>query len=318
MKVQQWGTYSVRDHRRTRPFVADVLLFDKLIIPRPATEQELHFEAKDKPAPDQMQRWRNEDWDPDTQRKLLDILGEFDLAIELPWGGRAQYDWKRVYDDPAAELQCDRSELTRSIQDQIEMAKSGIPEEAAYLGTAGLLALYVANKMSNDVARKLFNRAKTPGVPVETVIAYGSYAEFQSDHSVGDKSDAELLRQAAQLASRPDFCETRQYFHGWLKQMYEGGVDRQDAYEDMLKMLSEYKNIVKKSGLATSARYAAKVAQILAPIAGLAGHGLGVGVGVAVSGAAMAVERLIPMPQVPERLRSAAVLHDARKFFGKH
>ena len=344
MKVQQWGTYSVRDHRRTRPFVADVLLFDKLIIPRPATHEELYFEGQSKPAIDQLQRWRDEDWDPDAQRRLLDVLKEFDLAIELPWGGLAQHDWQRVYDDPAAELRFDRSDLTRSIQDQIEMAKSGIPEEAAYLSTAGLLALYVANKMSNDVARKLFNRAKTPGVPVETVIAYGSYAEFQGDHGPGDsadlpvpettspyamfgweffvpedsdKSDAELLRQAAQLASRPDFCETRQYFHGWLKQMYEGGVDRQDAYEDMLKMLSEYKSIVKKSGLATSARYAAKVAQILAPIAGLAGHGLGVAAGVAVSGAAMAVERLIPLPQVPEHLRSAAVLHDARKFFGK-
>src|SRR5262249_44175033 len=150
---------------------------------------------------------------------------------------------------------------------------------------------------------KLFNSAKTPGVPVEPVIAYGSYAEFTGDQGVQksedqgaiatatpyamfgweffvpedlNKSDAQLLREAAKLASRPDFCETRQYFHGWLKQMYEGGIDRQDAYEQMLKMLSEYTKIMKKAGFANAVRYAAKAATVLAPLAGFAGHNVGV------------------------------------------
>lgn len=346
MKVQQWGTYSVKDHLRPRPFVADVLLFDQLVIPRPATEKELVAEGGSKATEDQVDRWRARNWDPDRQRRLLDILGEFGLAIELPWGGHSQQDWQKVYNQPdVLSSECGRSDLTQSIQFQVEFAKNQMTEEAAYLATGGVLALYVANEMSNDVARKLFNRAKTPGVPVEAVIAYGSYAEFTSDQGVQkaddqapipaaapyamfgweffvpedvDKSDAQLLREAARLASRPDFCEMRQYFHGWLKQMYEGGIDRQDAYEQMQKMLLEYKKIMQKSGLVTVVRYAAKAAQVLAPLAGLAGHNLGVGVGVIASGASLAMDRLIPMPQIPDRLRSAAMLYDARKFFGKH
>jgi hypothetical protein len=132
------------------------------------------------------------------------------------------------------------------------------------------------------------------------------------------KSDAALLRQAAKLASRADLCETRQYFHGWLKQMYEGGVDYEEARQKMMKMLAEYTRIMRLSGLASAARYAAKVAQVLAPMAGLIGHAVGVAVGVAASGAALGAGELIPMPQAPQRLQSAALLYDARKFFGKH
>jgi hypothetical protein len=343
MKIQQWGTFSVKDHLKARPFVAEVLLFDKLVIPRPPTQEELSVEGGP-PVEDQWHRWRKAEWYPDAQRVSLDILGEFELAIELPWGGQAQSDWQQLYKDPKS-LECDRSDLAQSIQHQVDLAKSGMPEEAAYLATGGVLSLYVANRLSNDVARRLVNRAKTPGVPVEPVIAYGSYARFQKDQGVkvaehgndpveavpyalfgweffvpedSEKSDAQLLREAAKLASRADLCESRQCFHGWLKQMYAGEVDREDAKAEMLKMLSEYTKIMRGAGLATATRYAAKVAQVAAPLAGLAGHTLGVEVGVAAAAASLAVEKLIPIPQVPNRLRPAALLYDARKFFGKH
>ncbi|MGA3049043.1 MAG: hypothetical protein ABSD67_20580 [Terracidiphilus sp.] len=237
--------------------------------------------------------------------------------------------------------------MTQSIGEQIEFAKSNMPEEAAYLATGGTLSLYVAGKLTNEVARKLLTLAKTPGVPVEPVIAYGSYAEFSTDQGVrladgesrdpaaapyamfgwdffvpedNHSSDAKLLRKAAKLASRPDLCETRQYFQGWLKLMYEGNVDRQDAYDQMMKMLDEYRKIVRESGLATVARYAAKAAQVLAPLAVLGLHSAGevVGVGVAASGASLCLEWLLPKPQTPDRLRSAALLYDARRFFHKH
>lgn len=68
---------------------------------------------------------------------------------------------------------CDRSDLAKSIQFQVDLAKSNIPEEAAYISTGGTLALYVANELSNKVARKIFALARTPGIPVEPVIAYG-------------------------------------------------------------------------------------------------------------------------------------------------
>jgi hypothetical protein len=327
MKLEQWGTFSVKDHLKPRAFVAEVLLFDKLVIPRPATANELYADSQAVPLrEDQRDRWFRHGWNPDRQRELLDILGEFDLAVELPWNSQVEQDWQTVYNQTSPEpSDVDRSDLRQSIQDQIDLAKFQTPEDAAYLASGGLLALYVANQMSNRVARKLLTLAKTPGVPVEPVIAYGSYSEFAKDQDVreaegeipastpipyamfgweffvpedSDKSDAELLRQAAKLASRPDFCETRQYFQGWLKQMYEGEVDRQDAYEQMLEMLSEYTKISRGAGLKTAVRYAAKAAAVLAPLAGLAGHTLGVELGVAVSGASLGLDWLLPTSQL--------------------
>jgi hypothetical protein len=342
LKVQQWGTFSVRDHIRPRAFVADVLLYDKLVIPRPPTDKELYAEGQTGSAGDQMNRWRKNQWEPDRQRELLDILGEYELAIELPWAGKAQYDWNEVAHkaDPDS-WECGRSELAQSIQFQIEEAKKQSSDQFAYIATAGVLSLYVANQMQNDVARKLFNRSRTADVPVESVIAYGSYSDFERDQDAGDgspvpasesygmfgweffvpedsdKTDTELLRLAAKLASSSDFCETRQEFQGWLRQMYGGEVDRHDAYEKMMTKYAEYKKIMTRSGFTTAARYAAKVAQVLAPLAGLGGHALGLGVGVAAAGAAWGVEQWVPLPTVPKHLRSAAMLYDARKFFGK-
>jgi hypothetical protein len=341
MKLQQWGTYSVRDHIGPRAFVADVLLFDKLVIPRPPTEQELRTEEDKASIENPMDRWRRNNWKPEKQRELLDILGEFDLAIEIPWGVQAEQDWRMIHRGADGELpECSRTELTQSILNQVQLAG----QDQAYMATSSTLSLYVADQLHNDLARKLFNFAKTPGIPVEPVVAYRSYAGLKADQGVeiarnappvsapepymmfgweffvpedSSKSDTELLRKAAKLASRSDFIETRQYFHGWLKQMYAGEVDAEDAKAQMLKMLLEYRKMMRKSSGAKAARYAAKAVQLLAPLAGLVGHTLGVAAGVTASAASLAVEQLIPMPQVPEHLRSAAVLYDARKFFGK-
>jgi hypothetical protein len=344
MRIQHWGTYSVKDHDRDRAFVADVLLYDKLVIPRPATEKELRAGGWTGTVEDQVDRWRSKRWNPRRQRELLDILGEFDLAVELPWGGRTDEDYQRVYNKQYDEqMEAGQSALAQSIQSQIEMARYTMSADAAFLGTSGTIALYVADVLHNDVARKLFALAKTNEFPVEPVIAYRSFSKLKAKHGLqktdndlpaapgdhalygwelfvpedSDLSDAQLLRKAARLASRKDFIEARQTFHGCLKQMHEGGIDPNDAKEKLMKLLGEYTAIMRKSRLKTVPRYAAKIVQIAAPLAGLAGHTTGVIAGVAASGAAWAVERLIPTVEVPERLQSAAMLYEARRFFGK-
>src|SRR5260370_16170385 len=117
--------------------------------------------------------------------------------------------------------------------------------------------MYVESGLANALARKSGERGRISDAEVEPVIAYGSYGEFDHDQDVSiagqpppasrgtapralfeweffvpedsGESDAELLREAAKLARKPDFCEARQYFHGWLKQMYSGDVDSHDA-----------------------------------------------------------------------------------------
>lgn len=49
MSRERWGTFSVKDHQRKRAFVAETLLYDRLIIPYP-------------PNPEERKRWSEQKW----------------------------------------------------------------------------------------------------------------------------------------------------------------------------------------------------------------------------------------------------------------
>jgi hypothetical protein len=62
MTIELWGTFSVRDHLVNRAFVADVLLYDQLVIPTlPKDEPESEWPTR---------------WNLAKQRALLGDLGE--------------------------------------------------------------------------------------------------------------------------------------------------------------------------------------------------------------------------------------------------
>jgi hypothetical protein len=63
MDWELWGTFSVGDHLRRRAFVADVLLYDRLVVPTPPASE-----------PEEEKRWVDMGWEPEHQRKLLDLL----------------------------------------------------------------------------------------------------------------------------------------------------------------------------------------------------------------------------------------------------
>ena len=71
MSRERWGTFSVADHLRPRAFVADVLLYDRLVIPYP-------------PTPDERARWTGLKWYPDQLDQKLEILGD-EMTIRAPW-----------------------------------------------------------------------------------------------------------------------------------------------------------------------------------------------------------------------------------------
>lgn len=63
MTVALWGTFSVVDHLRSHPFIADVLLYDRPAVPVPSDE----IEAK---------RWAERNRQLELQAGLLEILGK--------------------------------------------------------------------------------------------------------------------------------------------------------------------------------------------------------------------------------------------------
>jgi hypothetical protein len=122
MSRQIWGCYAVNDHLQKNAFVADVLLFERLVIPVPPEND-----------PEALRPWE-ENWEPDQQRELLDILGG--IACQVPWSsalrGQFQKEWATM------ELDAEADEWRRF--------PGNVSPEAAGL-TAGLLGRNLTEKI---------------------------------------------------------------------------------------------------------------------------------------------------------------------------
>ena len=66
------GYFAVNDHLRRRAFVAETLLFDHLLVPVPAEEEQ-----------DAYMNWEHKRWEPKEALETVEVLG--DLAIPVPW-----------------------------------------------------------------------------------------------------------------------------------------------------------------------------------------------------------------------------------------
>ena len=72
MAIRRWATYSVRDHNHSDAFVADVLLYDRLVVPVPPEYE-----------PDEYERWVQNQWAPG---RLLNMLARIpDLVEKVSW-----------------------------------------------------------------------------------------------------------------------------------------------------------------------------------------------------------------------------------------
>ncbi|WP_158230741.1 hypothetical protein [Frankia sp. CcI49] len=202
--AEVWGTFAVNDHCRSDAFLREVLLFDRVVVPVPASAAE-------------RDRWRHpnpndpdESWDPDRLESVLAVLG----TQRQPTGDGAELVWESPWDP--GRWQAGRSRL------DVATTITGID---AFYGTRLVLAL------GDDLPRA-----------VEAVAAYPSERSCYDDLSptpspdeptaadalvmlaqpllVPDLSDGDYLRalhDVVTLANDPDFRAARGAYHDWLR-----------------------------------------------------------------------------------------------------
>lgn len=73
MPSRLWGVYSVADHLAPNAFAADLILYDRIVVPVPDGDDE---------------RWERNGWDPERQAALLDAAFPFVQAVPWTRGGR--------------------------------------------------------------------------------------------------------------------------------------------------------------------------------------------------------------------------------------
>jgi hypothetical protein len=205
MGAEVWGTLAVNDHMQRAALLREVLLFDRLVVPVPATaEERTRWYHPNPNNPD-------ETWDPDGLDNLLKILG----TQRHPSTGGAPLVWESDWDEQRWQANRSRLELaatitevdafysTRLILSMDENLPDAIEAMAAYPSEQACAA---------ELAPK-------HDVPMDLTAA-DALVLLATPLLVPDVSDGDYERavvEAAQLARSPRVCEERAAYHDFVR-----------------------------------------------------------------------------------------------------
>lgn len=249
-----WGSLSVSDHVHRRALVAEVLLFDRVVVPVPPegdTEEE--------------ERWTGNEWDPKRQRRLLDILGtgggREDLAVPVPWT-KAKRDrfkglWKGLQEDIGTAVS-ERSQLL-----------SGLRFDTTQLRPDAMMTSRMMLTREYDSGEEEYKR-RLPRVYVEAVVP--AYASFQAANKelalhvleqrpaptsaqiIGWQlfvpenkgwSDERALEAAAALSRNDDYRLERETFRAWWRIKMGTGTPATETVREMVKYAEKINKVTR-------------------------------------------------------------------------
>ena len=303
MSREVWGTFSVKDHCHQRAFVAEVLLYDRLVIPYPPDEHERSRWADqgwDPQRLDQMLKVLDERWDRDNPWATLDPPG---LVRPVPWDHSRRAQW--------ATRQTAAAETTDETATGLEFRR-----ENGYYNTGAVLAvglpryvtgvIGVADYSSFEDAQADLGLASTDPTVDEPTLPFRPAAlpegaictvigrEFlvPNDDSM---SDLDLLKASVEIAHDRDFRRKRANFQRWQREFTsEGLTDRESlerAVTEMHELLEEERAAVQNTRVRTGVSVACLIG---ATSIGLLGpFGVPVAAAVAVGGAFLSVGQFV-------------------------
>ncbi len=329
MSREVWGTFSVKDHCKQRAFVAEVLLYDRLVIPYPPN--------------DERERWADNGWDPqklDSILKILDdrwdrdnlwaVLDPPGLVRPVLWDAHRQGQW--------ATRQAAATQATEEMAAGFEFRRQN-----GYFDTAAVLAaglpryvtgmIAVADYSSLEDAQADLGLASTdpnideptvprrpaalPGGAVCTLI--GRQFLVPNDEAM---SDDDLLRAAVEIASDSDFRRKRANFQRWQREFIADGVTDNESLEraakEMRELLEEENTAVRNTRIRTGLSVACLIG---ATSIGLLGpFGVPVAAAVAAGGAFLSVGQFVvdhwPTPPIESEHEIYAMFRSAQKRLG--
>lgn len=303
--------------------MADVLIYDRLIVPVPAD--------------DEAELWRKwqQRWNPSRQAELLGVIDAESpgLLYRVPWTASHDVGW-RAHADREQRLS-----LARAASDdvaQIQEAKAADPDSVGQYAERRYLVDYVDPRRDREL------RGAVPPGDVEVVTAYGSQHLFSRDvplETTGDadadltflsafawplivpsdsqRSDADLLKEALELANREEIRGYRLAFHTWRKSL-PSGITTSDARKELEERIARYGDAMRRARTGTRLRMAAivlvagSVASLSAAFADPAAAGPIAGAG---AGLGRYLEARKLRTRVPEYLLAGALFHEARERF---
>lgn len=295
-----WGTFSVRDHMKERAFIAEVLLFDKLVIPVPPKDE-----------PEQLKWWKS--YDPERQKRMVDILGKADLVKPVEWKQWRRDLWQQQWNESRAEFaEQTRKDLAYEMTAMI-LLEDEVPAHATGMISASSYASL--QELEDELKIEPVERPESlPGHLVSAIVGRELLIPDAQGHN-----DFELLEEAVAVAGRKDYREARRNLHKRLRRFVDED-DKTDlesiraAVKDMNRIITEMRTIRRNKRLWSGVRRAMLFTQLAMSIPLASVPMLAIGNAAIALGVYTVSEKLSAINE-GKRASSAAMLLDARSGF---
>jgi hypothetical protein len=289
-----WAAYSVRDHLEPGAFLADVVMYDKLVVPVPSDE------------PGERERWEKQ-WEPARQERLLVALG--DRVRTVPWDAARRQRWGEAYD-------------------QNRKAAGGVLREGLQYWLTGSQILDAAPAMATRIAATTPYRSldelttdfgiteatPAPQLPGATVLAVVGHELLTPQDDSRD--EFELLVEAVEATKSPDFRIARAALHDRLAGFTRGGVTDVEsvraAVADMNTQVEDMHRALQKRRIWTTARRVFSFGQIVIGALGAPLNPIALGLVVTGIGSWTATEHLSSSSDVVRAVPDVAMLLDVK------
>jgi hypothetical protein len=284
MNAERWGSLSVADHLDTMSLAANVLLYDRLVIPVMTAQPDRNEYAY----------WNDRGWDPSLQARRLEELDA--LAVKRPWDAHRRALFSTRAQQLAAEAQdAERLDLTRQIlaQEQVLGLGSGanVTVIAAYNSMRALRKDFALNATSKHLAAQTLLLVRRLAIPKA-------------------KDPEDVLRAAIDLSLDPEFRRKRADLFDWQLGVIERGISPENAVDRINDLVNQYnQHVVSAVG---AVRW--KLAFTLTSVAlGFVSSGFAA----ATAAAAVSLVQFAVLDAVPAinagRSQPVAMFHDIRK-----
>jgi hypothetical protein len=238
---ERWGAFSVLDHKNTAALTAEVLLYDRFVVPYPPDDQE-------------RQRWREKNWQPELLDERINLLNE---GLNGGKPGKEEFvlkvDWTR--------------ELRHKFKERMDRFKDVRIDANLVIPTGRQATRHV---IANEAEVNLDKNSHTV-----VVSAYQSENDFNADFDVmpifqsqivqqgGDQRYSNLslmighriripddvdpltaLKRAIKKASTSEFKEKRQAVYEMQESVIKKGISDEHALSELDEAIEKYDKIV--------------------------------------------------------------------------
>ena len=301
----RWGTFSVRDHMTEAPFVSDVLLYDRLIIPVP-DPADTSIEEKTV--------WHQ--WEPDKLQDCLNILQvktetRDGLALTIPWDKIKRERFASRMSTAAALATQQRTPEQTYYTDPFAMTRDLIKNEflpalPAGVSKAWTVAAYTSTRAFNqDVA----DPERRPRLAMLISHRFLTPAKPDPRH--------EVLKRAVGLASTDDFRHKRARLYAWQEEIIEENISDEKALEEMDHLLAQYNKATETAFGDVTDRFLFMAIPVGLAMSSALQAGTMAALVLGVAGGFVQTTRFCRFDRKPRieagDLDAAAMIHDARK-----